>query len=189
MTPNKKSTNKRMLLILAVVFILPIVLAKLALDNNWFNKAATNKGQLLSPPLDLTAIQTQDLAIKWHVLYVLPPVCEQMCENALYSLGQVWLALGKEADRVESLVIITSQSDPGALDSLSKSGTVKVLKSNDENVNIVFKEESTEGIFIADTLHNVILRYPLHLEQQQAILHSRDILSDIRKLLKLSRIG
>lgn len=186
---SKKSSNKRMLLILAVVFILPVILAKLALDNNWFNKAATNKGQLLTPPLDLSVIHAQSLADKWHILYVLPPVCDQACDNALYSLGQIWLALGKEADRVESLVITTPQSDPAALRSLSQQNSVKLLKSSEENVNLVFKQESTDGIFVADTLNNVILRYPLYPEQQQAILHSRDILSDIRKLLKLSRIG
>ena len=53
----------------------------------------------------------------------------------------------------------------------------------------VFKENPTDGIFIADTLDNVILRYPLQIDKEQAILHSRDILSDMRKVLKLSRIG
>ncbi|MFT6896703.1 MAG: hypothetical protein ACJA13_001106 [Paraglaciecola sp.] len=186
---SKKSTNKRMLLILAVVFILPVVLAKLALDNNWFTKAATNKGQLLTPPLALTVLPDLGADSKWHIFYVLPPQCDQACDNALYSLGQVWLALGKESDRVESLVISTPSSDQAAVDTLSQQSVVKLLKSNEENVNSVFKNEPTDGIFIADTLNNVILRYPLYLNQQQAILHSRDILSDMRKLLKLSRIG
>ncbi len=43
--------------------------------------------------------------------------------------------------------------------------------------------------FVADTLGNVILRYPLQTDKEQAILDSRDILSDMRKVLKLSRIG
>ncbi|MFQ3234757.1 MAG: hypothetical protein ACI9C4_000308 [Paraglaciecola sp.] len=186
---SKKSTNKRMLLTLAVVFILPVLLAKLALDNNWFTQAATNKGQLITPPLALTVLPDLGADSKWHIFYVLPAKCDKACENALYSLGQVWLALGKESDRVESLVISTPQSDQAAVNTLSQQSVVKLLRSSEENVNSVFKSKPTDGIFIADTLNNVILRYPLYIEQQQAILHSRDILSDMRKLLKLSRIG
>jgi hypothetical protein len=38
-------------------------------------------------------------------------------------------------------------------------------------------------------LNNVILRYSLQVDPKISILDSRDILSDMRKVLKLSRIG
>ena len=101
-----KTNNKRLIITLALVFILPVVLAKLALDNNWFNKAATNKGELLSPTLDMTAIQDETAEPKWQLLYVLPSQCSVECENALYSVEQVWTALGKEHDRVRALSLI-----------------------------------------------------------------------------------
>ncbi|WP_339899161.1 hypothetical protein [Paraglaciecola polaris] len=185
----KNTSNKRMMITLAVVFILPVALAKLALDNDWFNKASTNKGQLLSPTLDMTAIQDAGAEPKWQLLYILPTECNIECENALYSVEQVWTALGKEHDRVSATVISTPQSDASVTQRLIQQKAVKLLKTNVENVNNVFQGEPTNAIFIADTLNNVILRYPLQVEQQQAILHSRDILSDLRKLLKLSRIG
>jgi hypothetical protein len=34
-----------------------------------------------------------------------------------------------------------------------------------------------------------MLSYPLQIEQQQAVMSSRDLLADLKKLLKLSRIG
>lgn len=183
------TSNKRLIITLAVVFILPVVLAKLALDNNWFNKAATNKGELLSPTLDMSAIQDKAAEPKWQLVYVLPSQCSIECENALYSVEQVWTALGKEHDRVRATVISTPASDLSVARRLNEHSAVKLLKTNVESVNNVFKGEPVNAIFIADTLNNVILRYPLQVEQQQAILHSRDILSDLRKLLKLSRIG
>jgi hypothetical protein len=183
------TSNKRLIITLAVVFILPVVLAKLALDNNWFNKAATNKGELLSPTLDMSAIQDKAAEPKWQLVYVLPSQCSIECENALYSVEQVWTALGKEHDRVRATVISTPDSDASVARRLNEHSAVKLLKTNVESVNNVFKGEPVNAIFIADTLNNVILRYPLQVEQQQAILHSRDILSDLRKLLKLSRIG
>ncbi|MDO6560213.1 hypothetical protein [Paraglaciecola chathamensis] len=184
-----KTNNKRLIITLALVFILPVVLAKLALDNNWFNKAATNKGELLSPTLDMSAIQDETAEPKWQLLYVLPSQCSVECENALYSVEQVWTALGKEHDRVRATVISTPESDATVIQRLNEKNIVKLLKTNVESVDNVFQGEPVNAIFIADTLNNVILRYPLQVEQQQAILHSRDILSDLRKLLKLSRIG
>ena len=48
---DNSATNKRTLIILVLVFVVPVILAKLALDGNWFNKGVTNNGELLSSPL------------------------------------------------------------------------------------------------------------------------------------------
>jgi alpha-acetolactate decarboxylase len=67
--------------------------------------------------------------------------------------------------------------------------TIRIITADEQSVNQVFKDVKTNGIFIVDTLNNIILRYPTQNDQQEAVLHSRDILSDMRKVLKLSRIG
>lgn len=180
--------NKKGIIALVVVFVLPVVLAKLALDGEWFNRGATNKGELLDPIVQLTPIE-EPQEPKWRMLYILPAQCTQECTNALFSLTQVWQALGKESDRAESVVISTESSDKSPMEDLSAHQVIRLLKSTDQSVNQVFKDMATDGIFIVDTLGNVILRYPLQKEQQEAVLHSRDILADMRKLLKLSRIG
>lgn len=188
MTTNKKS-NKRLIVIFIAVFCLPVVLAKLALDNQWFNQAVTNKGELLQPSLDMQKLATSQAKPKWKLLYVLPDNCEASCKNALYSLAQVWTALGKEQDRVESVVITMTQSDKGVLQTDLESKHIKVVEADRQVVSQVFKEVKTNGIFIADTMNNIILRYPIYEDAQQAVLYSRDILADLRKVLKLSRIG
>ena len=106
-----KKNNKMMMLLLAAVFILPVLLAKLALDNGWFNQAATNKGELISPPVDMSALQTTEHEPKWKLIYVLPQICAIDCENALYSIAQVRSALGKESDRAEVVVITHEKSN------------------------------------------------------------------------------
>ena len=189
MTAHNKSNGRRTLLILAVVFIVPIVLAKLALENDWFNRAASNLGELITPPLDMSALQGASDEPKWRILYLLPEVCDARCENAIYSLSQVHKALGVESTRVEPVVISTELSQADEIQSLQKNTNIKLLKSNAESVKQVFKDQSTDVIFVADTLNNVILRYSLYTDQQEAVLHSRDILLDLKRLLKLSRIG
>ncbi len=175
-------------LLLVVVFVLPVILAKLALDNDWFNKASTNRGELLPEGLDLTQSDAS-LQPKWRILYRLPQYCDEQCENALYSMQQIWLALGKESDRVEPLVWTDENSDQAKVSALSEQDLLKVLATHQQNVKKVFKDVPADGIFLVDTLGNIVLRYPTALEQQQAVMQSRDILADLRKLLKLSRIG
>lgn len=178
-----------MMLLLAAVFILPVLLAKLALDNDWFNQGVTNKGELISPPIDMGVLQTTKQEPKWKLIYVLPRVCNLDCENALYSIAQVHSALGKESDRAEVVVISHEESNIEQLALLSKKPNIRLLTTDLVSLHQVFKETPTDGIFIADTLNNVFLRYSLESDKEQAILHSRDILSDMRKVLKLSRIG
>ena len=189
MTAQPKSTGKRTMLIFAIVFIVPVVLAKLALDNDWFNRGATNYGELITPPLDMSVLQTSGADPKWGIVYLLPANCDARCENAIFSLSQVHKALGVESTRVESIVISTELSEVGKIQSLQENAHIKLLKSNTKSVKQVFQDQSTDVIFVADTLNNVILRYSLYTDQKDAVLHSRDILLDLKKLLKLSRIG
>jgi hypothetical protein len=188
-TNIKKSNNKRMMLTFAAVFLIPVLLAKLALDNGWFNQAATNKGQLISPPLDASSIGIRQSEPKWKLVYVLPELCDQACENALYSIIQVRSALGKQSDRAEAVVITHEKSDNKQLTILEGNQNVRLLSSDLQSVKKVFKDNALEGIYISDTLDNVILRYPLQSDPKKSVLDSRDILSDMRKVLKLSRIG
>ncbi|WP_199271770.1 hypothetical protein [Paraglaciecola sp. L3A3] len=178
-----------MMLIFVAVFLLPVILAKLALENGWFNKAATNKGILIQPPIDMSLIKTEKHDPKWKLVYVLPETCDLSCENALYSIGQVWSALGKESDRAEVVVISHEKSSPLQLQKLKEKQKFRLLNTDLNNIQRIFNTTDTAGIFIADTLDNVILRYPLQSNAEQAVLHSRDILSDMRKVLKLSKIG
>lgn len=185
---NGKKTNKSTLLLLALAFLLPVGLAKLALENDWFNRASTNKGELLEPSFSIQPLLA-DQEPKWRLMYRLPQQCNVQCDNALYSIKQVHQALGKHMGRATTLVIASDDSDQDTLATLSDDSTINLLKVQQQNVNQVFKDAPADGIFLVDTLGNVILRYPLQQEKQQAVLKSRDVLADLRKLLKLSRIG
>ena len=145
-----------MMLLLASVFILPVLLAKLALDNDWFNQAATNKGELLSPPVDMRVLQTSQQEPKWKLLYVLPEVCNVDCENALYIIALVRSALGKESDRAEVVVSTHEKSDIAKLASLQEDRYPRLLDTNLKTLQQIFKDNTTDAIFVAETLDNVI---------------------------------
>ena len=44
-------------------------------------------------------------------------------------------------------------------------------------------------LFIIDPLNNVMLYYPTHADKEAMVLEGKNVLADLRKLLKLSRIG
>ena len=192
--------NKIAIIALVVVFVLPVILAKVALENDWFNKGATNQGELLTPPIDFSS-DFAELPPLWRLVYVLPEQCDAQCTNAIYALGQIHIALGKHMDRVEPLIITTQNSQLSALDirsegtsadsktSLDTYKRIRTLKITKENVNKMFKKVSSDGIFIVDTLNNGMLKHALYSDKEEAVQASRSILSDIKKLLKLSRIG
>ena len=186
----QQKSKKLTALALILVFTLPVILAKLALDNEWFNKGSTNKGQLLNPIIeagDLFLVEGEEP--HWRLTYVIPNDCDLACENAIFSISQVRTAVGREMDRVDAVFIVTENSDLKAVKNLEENDFGKLLKADANNVNNLFKESGNNGIFIVDTLGNVILKFNSTLDREQAIMDSRDILADLRKLLKLSRIG
>ena len=79
---NPQAKPKRSLLILMAAFIIPVVLAKLALDFNWFEQGATNKGELLQPVENLQPLLSEQ-SPKWRVMYIVPAQCGNECENAI----------------------------------------------------------------------------------------------------------
>ncbi|GFD70011.1 hypothetical protein KUL156_05610 [Alteromonas sp. KUL156] len=176
------AASKKTLIIMVAVFVLPVVLAKLALDNDWFTKGATNKGQLLAPTIDMSAL-LGDVEPKWRLLYVMPDKCDSVCENALFSINQVWLALGKESDRAEALVVTTSSSDQSAIAALADYPFVETLTVMSPT------SLASSSVYIVDTQNNAMLFYEIKDDRKDAVMESRNMLADMRKLLKLSRIG
>ena len=178
------TASKKTLILMIVVFVLPVVFAKLALDHDWFNRAATNNGTLIQPTINLSSV-LEGTQPKWRLLFVLPEYCDQQCENALFSINQVWLALGKEADRAQALVLYNEKSDGNALQKLSEYENVKTLSVDETDLKLL----ETRNVYIVDTLNNAMLFYRMDSDRKTAVMESRNMLADIKKLLKLSRIG
>ena len=185
---QQKSKNRKIMIILVLVFALPMVLAKFALMGDWFNRGATNKGTLLAPPVELSELLRKEEPI-WRLLYIMPESCDVACDNALIAINQVWQAVGRERKRLEPTILVLDNSDTTKLEEITKAEQFLILNTDTNLVQSKFKNQAIDVIFVADTLGNVILHYPLQTEQQEAVLRSRDILADLRKLLKLSRIG
>ncbi|MGF1773659.1 hypothetical protein L4C42_15220 [Vibrio wakamikoensis] len=182
-TPSASSVRRGRLTLLALIvfFALPFIIAKAILSNHWYQSGVTNHGALVEPrvtfeSLDLVnPLQTKS----WQLGFMLPADCNDACINRLYIMGQTYLALGKYKERVTPVVyVLPDQVLPELPESLS------VVTVNAAFVDVV----PEQGYLITDTLGQLVMYFSPTSEDKQ-VAHSKGLLSDLRKLLKLSRVG
>lgn len=178
--------SRRNMLILLSVFIIPVILAKLALEQQWFNYGVTNKGQLISGEITLTemGLNSQDFDHHWLMIYLLPEQCDTLCEQTLLGVNNTYIALGKEMPRVKP-VALTHQAFTD--EQLAKIQVKKWhIQAMPAQTKLLFKDTR---VLIADPLGNVMLKHipPSNVEQLPSF--GKAILADFKKLLKYSKIG
>jgi len=182
---QQKKSRTSMLLVL-IAFALPVILAKLALTENWFNYGVTNKGTLLESQLTLTklGIAQQNLEQSWLIMYSLPKQCEQQCEQTLLSVHNTYVALGKEKPRVKHVALVQGDLSEKQRTRLQEKQWIIV-----QATSAVINELKKPQVLIVDTLGNVVLSHQPPLDASLQAMFGKEILADLKKLLKYSRIG
>jgi hypothetical protein len=178
--------SRRSLLLLITVFILPILLAKLALDNQWLNLGVTNQGKLLAQPLTLKelGIDESELAKQWLIIYRLPNTCPEMCLHSIETVHNSYVALGKDMPRVSAVLLKGNIFSAQQSKQLAKSQW-KILALTPQMNNLLHGPQ----VLIADPLGNVILRHQLPEQEQLQPAFGKAIVADMKKLLKYSKVG
>ncbi|AQW60891.1 hypothetical protein [Vibrio owensii] len=167
------------LLSLIVLFALPAVIAKVVLSQGWYETGVTNRGELVEPYTTFEQLgQTSPLSEKgWQLAYVLPSDCQEQCQQQLHLMQQSHIALGKYQERVVPVIWTSKQS-------ASTSETMMVMQMNDS-----LSEKVQAGqMLIVDPLGQLVMAYTPEANEDLVQL-SKDVLADLRKLLKLSRVG
>lgn len=187
LTPEQQTRrNRRVLLTVAAIFILPLAAAHLVLRMGWYEPGVSNKGNLVTPEIQLAEDVNHLMPNKWRIAYVVPQQCDEQCGNALYVASQLYHALGKQQDRVRP-VAIQGENSSTDLPSLPADSTLVYVRDNE--LSDALSQLPTNSLFIIDPVGTVVLWYPTSKDRQETILKGRDLLSDLQKLLKLSRVG
>ncbi|MFA0014422.1 hypothetical protein [Vibrio lentus] len=181
---KRRSKGRLMLIGLILIFALPAIIAKTVLDQHWYTAGVTNSGELVEPRVTL-----QDFGITlpvaeegWLVGYIAPTECESLCEQQLHYLNQSYLALGKNKERVTAVVFVA--------EGVSLKGTInkpdlEFLAGGDQ----LRGEFAPASIVIIDPLGQLVMEYKSVSEPSQLVSQSKGMIHDLRKLLKLSRVG
>lgn len=197
--------NRVTLLILVASFILPVVLGDLAYHFGWYKGGQTNKGKLIDPPVSFAdfrvtdmvgnALGTEFVGKNWWLLYVVPPECGVACRNRLFQMRQVRRALGKEGDRMRQLLVLTGPLSPETQALLSREfADFAQVKASSVAIDSALQRAapgaSAAGLlYVMDPKGWIMLSYAPESDEKQSVIKAEDILKDLQKLLKASRIG
>lgn len=112
---SKIFRSRLILLGVALVFIIPILVSWYLVFFSDFKKGdgGTQKGELISPVIPLGEPEVFNLKSKtiesingkWTLLFFVENECNKLCEDKLYQLRQIRLALGKDRDKVDRLLV------------------------------------------------------------------------------------
>lgn len=202
-TDTRRLNPKVVMLLLLVVFLGPMLFAwKMVKSSENLQLNTVNHGDLVQPvvdidtltlldPIDLTPMDTAQLKGHWSLLYHLPKICSEGCHQNIYLMRQIQASLNKDSDRMQRVLFFLPNQRNEALhkmlaDSypetkqmiLSEASFTEHLKSLGDPV-----EQVEVGTFyIVDPLGNLMMTYPGDIQH-------KGILKDLKKLLKISKIG
>lgn len=184
-------SNRRSLLAIAVVCVLPVIASYFAFYI-WTPQRSTNYGELLSPtPLkdpQLATIegrpfQFSQLRGRWIMLTVDGGACDASCRDKLYKLRQVRLTQGKDMDRIERTWIVNDGIRPAGDLVAAHAGTFVIDgRGADLLRDLPAAGDAQNYIYVVDPLGNLMLRYPKDADPSR-------MKKDFTRLLKVSRVG
>ena len=188
MNQQTKPGNRRPLIAMVLLFVGPLVLAwVLYFTGVWRPAGQAHHGTLVEPAINVAEqLESQEtlLTEQWSLLQVVTGSCDAACIELEERLGQVRLALGHRRDRVRRVLLWLGQADPSvsfedpALNLLTVDSNGVFAKSFEAN-----KLASLDtSVFLVDPIGNLVMVYPADVEQ-------RALLEDLKRLLRLSRIG
>ena len=187
-------------LIALIIFATPFLV--ISLSTFWYYagfgpKATVNYGKMINPPVDLGRLDLEldfqplnidSMERKWMIIHFVDQRCNEDCLEAFYFSKQIKTAIGREQERVQRFYV----------SSLKTQDNLKMLFQSDlnlksitaKNIDLVKKQMlqvgldpfKQPGFLLADPLGNVILSY-------QGEIDPKKILSDIKKLLRASKVG
>ena len=193
--PRSSSRNPYTVWFVVASFVAP---ALLAYGMYFFGgiQSFTNHGEILDPIVHINTFELKDnegnlipekeLTYKWRMISFLGKQCDEQCQSRIYDSRQIHTALGKNRHRVLRMFVHLEPADE-ALQSLIEQEHPDVIHVYGDKATIIkalVKDGSITNneIYLQDPIGNVMMRFT-HDQP------NKELLQDIKKLLKASQIG
>ena len=186
--PTRKPGRLQLLLI-AVVFFGPLLGAAWLYYRGDALQPDTraNHGALLEPIVNLHDLAPGSGVLEhrsWLLLYAYDGACADDCRRGLYTTRQSRLMLGKEMDRVKRVFLHGTESPDTLFIAEEHQGLITLRDAELRAVLDNKKPESLTGggYYLIDPHGNLVMYF-------RPGINPREMVDDIKRLLKLSRIG
>ncbi len=193
---DARARGRRKFLLIAAMFLLPVaVVFGLYYGGVWSPSGTSAKGELIHPALPLevaglrhtdgTAAGPEVFRGKWSLIYIGDGACDQACRTALTYGRQTRIALNKDMTRVQRVLLATGNCCDQAYLGSEQQGLIALDAASPDAQMLLgqFPGERSQTIFIVDPHVNLMMRH------DAGKVINKDLLSDLKKLLKLSHIG
>ncbi|KRP61540.1 hypothetical protein [Pseudomonas orientalis] len=181
--PDRRKGRWQLILILLMV-VGPMVLATLMYKLQfWVPDSRSYHGELIGNGQTRADIGVQVDESRWQLLVTAPAVCADECRQLVYLARQLQIGLGRDASRA-SHALASAQPVGNDYDPRLKAEYPQ-LQRYSLDLSTFKRNAAAPGdaqLWIVDPHGNLVLRY-------DAKVNGKDLLNDLRLLLKLSNIG
>lgn len=184
---------------LIAVFLSPFIAGWMALYVFEIKPESINYGTLVQPVKkvvwsDMQAIDGQiykdGFGQKWTFLLFVRDRCSDACQSNLFYMRQIRTLLGRDTERLQNVLVSASDIDSNTRTFLKEyPNLVVVEKYSDESLFAQFANDGkaasvglTPQLYLVDPDQNYMMFYPAEPDEHR-------VLEDIRKLMKISKIG
>ncbi|WP_242169441.1 MULTISPECIES: hypothetical protein [unclassified Pseudomonas] len=181
--PDRRKGRWQLILILMMV-IGPMALATFMYKLQfWVPDSRSYHGELIGNGQTRADIGVQAEEDRWQLLVTAPTACAAECQQLVYLARQLQISLGRDASRA-SHALASAQPVSTEYDAKLKAEYPQ-LQRYPLDLSTFTKDAAVPGdaqLWIVDPHGNLVLRY-------DAKVKGKDLLNDLRLLLKLSNIG
>ena len=190
MTETAQKSAKTQLMLIAIVFFGPLLVAAwMYYGGHFAQPTSSNNGTLLEPITNL-AEALPDIEVldrgkgSWLLVYPDAAICEESCQQALYTMRQARLMLGKEQGRLVR-VFLHGDSPPDTVFLANEHQGLITTQEADLSSLLTNKKPAElpdGGYYLVDPLGNLVMYFRPDMDPSEMV-------DDIKRLLRLSRIG
>lgn len=183
-SPKQRSKGRLQLILVLLVAVGPMILAtgmyKLQF---WVPDGRSYHGEMIGNGQSRADLGVQGEDSHWQLLVSAPQTCEADCRHLVYLARQLNIGLGQDSARATHALASTQPLEADYSARLTREYPNLQRYSLDK----VQYEKAAPGVeaphlWIIDPHGNLVLRY-------DAKVNGKDLLNDLRQLLKLSNIG
>lgn len=165
--------KKKFLLLFVLCCALPLLAAKLVLEFGWFNSGISSKGDWQQTEVFL--LTATNAKAHWRLAVAPTADCDTRCQQALFTIRQLYVGLGRKQAQVEP-VFISEHSVPEDYTTFTRYSALQPVPEALQN-----------RILLIDQQGLVLLSYAMPVAQTELATTAKAIRQDLLKLLNYDR--